>query len=127
MCLFVRNRTQFPYTLQGDTVYLTLVMPIAPPVSKEAPVAARTRDGVASSLKWTVTAAGAVLTGVVAALIRSKRDRRIRYTYDPESKNWSFEVPSLGIVGGAETRAEAEHQAAEAIDFTERHNHSATV
>jgi hypothetical protein len=127
MSLFVRNRTQLPYTVQGDTVYLILVMLIAPPVSKEAPVAARTRDGVAGRLKWTVTVAGAVLTGVVAVLFRSKRDQRIRYTYDPESKNWSFEVPSLGIVGGAETREEAERQAAEAIDFTERHNRSATV
>jgi predicted RNase H-like HicB family nuclease len=90
-------------------------------------VAARTRDGVAGTLKWTVTAAAAVLTGVFAILTWSKRDRRIRYTYDPESNNWSFEVPSLGIVGGAETRAEAERQAVEAIDFTERHNRSATA
>ena len=26
---------------------------------------------------------------------------RVEYTYDPESRNWCFVVPSLGIIGGA--------------------------
>jgi predicted RNase H-like HicB family nuclease len=43
---------------------------------------------------------------------------RIEYRYDPESSNWSFTVPSLGIVGGAQTREEAAQQALEAIEFT---------
>ena len=32
---------------------------------------------------------------------------RVEYAYDPESHNWSFRVPSLGIVGGAESREDA--------------------
>lgn len=43
---------------------------------------------------------------------------RVVYAYDPESRNWSFRVPSLGIVGGAETRAEAEKRAVDAVAFT---------
>jgi predicted RNase H-like HicB family nuclease len=43
---------------------------------------------------------------------------RVEYFYDPESRNWGFEVPSLGIIGGADTREEAEQQAIEAITFT---------
>ena len=42
---------------------------------------------------------------------------RIEYRYDDESNNWNFRVPALGIIGGADTRAEAEHEALEAIDF----------
>lgn len=42
----------------------------------------------------------------------------IQYIYDPESRNWCFRIPSLGIVGGAKTREEAEQQAIEAIAFT---------
>ncbi|HWE63184.1 MAG TPA: CbiX/SirB N-terminal domain-containing protein [Chloroflexota bacterium] len=42
---------------------------------------------------------------------------RVEYFYDPESNNWGFEVPSLGIIGGAETRETAEQQAVEAIAF----------
>jgi predicted RNase H-like HicB family nuclease len=42
---------------------------------------------------------------------------RVEYAYDQESQNWSFRVPSLGIVGGAETRKEAEDAAIEAIGY----------
>jgi predicted RNase H-like HicB family nuclease len=42
----------------------------------------------------------------------------VEYKYDRQSKNWSFRVASLGIVGGAKTREEAEKKAAEAIAFT---------
>jgi predicted RNase H-like HicB family nuclease len=42
---------------------------------------------------------------------------RVEYTYDPESRNWSFRVPSLGIVGGTETREEAEQAAFAAIAY----------
>jgi predicted RNase H-like HicB family nuclease len=38
--------------------------------------------------------------------------------YDGESRNWGFEVPRLGIVGGGATRAAALRQAREAIAFT---------
>lgn len=43
---------------------------------------------------------------------------RVEYAYDPESRNWSFRVPSLGIVGGADTRDEAERKVVEAVAFT---------
>ncbi len=43
---------------------------------------------------------------------------RVEYAYDPESRNWSFRVPSLGIVGGAETREEAERRVVDAVAFT---------
>jgi predicted RNA binding protein YcfA (HicA-like mRNA interferase family)/predicted RNase H-like HicB family nuclease len=43
---------------------------------------------------------------------------RVEYYHDPESRNWGFEVPSLHIIGGADTREEAEQQAIEAIEFT---------
>lgn len=43
---------------------------------------------------------------------------RVEYVYDPESRNWCFVVPVLGIVGGAETREEAEQAAREAAVFT---------
>ncbi len=43
---------------------------------------------------------------------------RVEYAYDPESRNWSFRVPSLGIVGGAENREEAEKQVVDAVAFT---------
>jgi predicted RNase H-like HicB family nuclease len=42
---------------------------------------------------------------------------RIEYRHDPESRNWSFCVPRLGIVGAADTREEAERAAVEAISF----------
>jgi predicted RNase H-like HicB family nuclease len=42
---------------------------------------------------------------------------RVDYYYDPESKNWGFAVPSLRIVGGADTREEAEQEAIEAVEF----------
>jgi len=44
-------------------------------------------------------------------------DLRVEYYYDPESKNWGFQVPSLHIIGGADTREEAERQVLDAIDF----------
>jgi hypothetical protein len=42
---------------------------------------------------------------------------RVEYVYDPGSRNWSFVVPALHIIGGAETRADAERQVIEAIEF----------
>ena len=52
---------------------------------------------------------------------------RVEYTYDPESDNWCFQVPSLGIIGGADTREQAEEQAIEAIGFTLESANEATV
>jgi hypothetical protein len=43
---------------------------------------------------------------------------RVEYVYDSESKNWSFRIPTLGIVGGADTRDEAERKVVEAVAFT---------
>lgn len=43
---------------------------------------------------------------------------RIEYAYDAESRNWSFRVPSLGIVGGAGSRDDAERKVVEAVAFT---------
>ena len=43
---------------------------------------------------------------------------RVEYIYDPESRNWCFKVPVLRIIGGADTREEAELCAIEAIEFT---------
>ena len=40
---------------------------------------------------------------------------RVEYAYDPESHNWSFRVPSLGIVGGAESREDAEKRVVDAF------------
>ena len=42
---------------------------------------------------------------------------RVEYVYDPESRNWCFRVPSLGIIGGAGTREEAEQAALDAIAY----------
>ena len=42
---------------------------------------------------------------------------RVEYIYDPESENWCFRVPSLGIIGGADTREAAEQAAIDAIAF----------
>ncbi len=42
---------------------------------------------------------------------------RVEYIYDPESCNWSFCVPRLGIVGAADTRDEAEQAVIEAVSF----------
>jgi hypothetical protein len=42
---------------------------------------------------------------------------RVEYLYDPESHNWSFVVPALHIIGGADTREEAGRRAVEAIEF----------
>ena len=42
---------------------------------------------------------------------------RVEYVYDPESRNWGFSVPALSIVGGGNTREEAERHALEAIEF----------
>jgi hypothetical protein len=42
---------------------------------------------------------------------------RVEYFYDLESRNWGFEVPSLHIIGGADTREEAEKQAIAAIAY----------
>jgi len=43
---------------------------------------------------------------------------RVEYVYDAESRNWSFRVPSLGIVGGADSREEAEKRVVDAVAFT---------
>jgi len=43
---------------------------------------------------------------------------RVEYTYDPEGHDWCFEVPTLGIIGGADTRDEAKDAAIAAIRFT---------
>ncbi|MGI8554681.1 MAG: hypothetical protein ACR2PL_28400 [Dehalococcoidia bacterium] len=43
---------------------------------------------------------------------------RVEYSYDHESHNWCFVVPSLQIIGGAATREDAEQRAMETIDFT---------
>jgi len=43
---------------------------------------------------------------------------RVEYAYDSESRNWTFRVPSLGIVGGADTRDKAERKVVEAVAFT---------
>ncbi len=42
---------------------------------------------------------------------------RIEYRYDAESRNWCFRVPDLGIIGGADTREEAERAANDAIAY----------
>ena len=42
----------------------------------------------------------------------------VKYYYDDESRNWGLVVPSLHIVGGGDTREEAEHMAFEAVAFT---------
>jgi hypothetical protein len=43
---------------------------------------------------------------------------RVEYTYDPESRTWCFRVPSLHIIGGADTRDEAEQEAVAAVLVT---------
>lgn len=82
--------------------------------------------GLARFLKWAALG-GAGIVAVVAAVARTngKAHRKIHYTFDPESKGWSFRVPSLGIVGGAETRQEAERLAAEAVEFANRNDEPA--
>ncbi len=42
---------------------------------------------------------------------------RVEYIYDPESRNWCFRVPSLGIIGGADTRGEAERAVLDAVAY----------
>jgi hypothetical protein len=42
---------------------------------------------------------------------------RVEYIYDPESRKWCFRVPGLGIIGGADTRGEAERAALDAIAY----------
>jgi hypothetical protein len=42
---------------------------------------------------------------------------RIEYVYDPESRNWCFRVPSLGVIGGADTGEEAERAALDALAY----------
>ena len=42
---------------------------------------------------------------------------RVEYIYDPKSRNWCFRVPSLGIIGGAETREVAEQAVLGAIAY----------
>jgi hypothetical protein len=52
---------------------------------------------------------------------------RVEYAYDSESRNWSFRVPSLGIVGGADTRDDAERKVVEAVAFTLEGDDDASV
>ncbi len=52
---------------------------------------------------------------------------RVEYAYDSESRNWSFRVPSLGIVGGADTRDEAERKVVDAVAFTLEADDDASV
>jgi hypothetical protein len=52
---------------------------------------------------------------------------RVEYTYDPESRNWCFQVSSLGIIGGADTREQAEEQAIEATTLTLESANEATA
>lgn len=52
---------------------------------------------------------------------------RVEIRYDPESRNWSYAVPSLGIVGGEDSREAAEKSALEAIVFTLEADSSAPV
>ena len=82
--------------------------------------------GMARFLKWVVLG-GAGIVAVIATVSRvnDKARPRTHYTYDPGSKGWSFRVPSLGIVGGAETREEAERLAGEAIVLAHRHDEPA--
>lgn len=42
----------------------------------------------------------------------------VEYYFDPESNNWSCVVPLLGIVGGSDTRSDAECEVVEAIEFS---------
>ncbi len=42
---------------------------------------------------------------------------RVEYIYSPESRNWCFRAPSLGIIGGADTRGEAERAVLNAIAY----------
>ena len=52
---------------------------------------------------------------------------RVEYLYDPESRSWSYSVPSLGIIGGANSREEAEQAVLEAVAFTLEGEDSGTV
>ncbi len=52
---------------------------------------------------------------------------RVEYTYDPEGRDWCFEVPTLGIIGGADTRDKAKSAAIAAIRFTLDDKANATV
>lgn len=45
-----------------------------------------------------------------------ERPRPVLY-FDDESHNWGFHVPGWRIVGGADTRKEAEQMAEEAINL----------
>jgi hypothetical protein len=51
----------------------------------------------------------------------------VEYAYDSESRNWGFRVPSLGIVGGADTRDKAERKVVEAVAFTLEGDDDASV
>jgi hypothetical protein len=42
---------------------------------------------------------------------------RIEDIYDPESRNWSYRVPSLGIAGGSKTRENVEREVIEALTY----------
>jgi len=44
-------------------------------------------------------------------------DLRVEYFYDAESRTWCFVVPSLNIIGGADSREDAERRAIEAIEY----------
>lgn len=42
---------------------------------------------------------------------------RIEYYYDGEATRWGFTVPALRIVGGGDSRADAEARAIEAVTY----------
>lgn len=94
----------------------------APTVLEEATqVSERTteRGSLDRVVVWLVLGAVALAgSTIVGAILSRTKFSPVRYTYDPESKNWCFEVPTLGIIGGAATRVEAEQQAREAIAYT---------
>jgi hypothetical protein len=46
---------------------------------------------------------------------------RVEYTLDPESHNWCFVVPGLHIVGGSDTREDAEREVIDAVAFALRY------
>ena len=43
---------------------------------------------------------------------------RVAYSYDPESRNWCCRAPSLGIIGGANTREEARRAVLDTVALT---------
>lgn len=55
------------------------------------------------------------------------RGQDVRFSFDDESKNWSFRIPSLNIVGGGDTRHDAERMAEQAIQFALEEAHESSA